>query len=43
MHGANYSIFGCTRTRITKVLAIFGVPKKDDVWFRDWRDIFPFL
>ena len=35
--GANRSIFGCTKSRTTKGLAIFGIPKKDDEWHRDWR------
>ena len=30
MPGANCSIFGCTKSRTTKGLAIFGIPKKDD-------------
>ena len=38
MPGANCSIFGCTKSRITKGLAIFGIPKKDDEWDRDWRE-----
>ena len=29
MPGVNYSIFGCTKSRATKGLAIFGIPKKD--------------
>ena len=28
MHEANCYIFGCTKTRTAKGLAIFGVPKK---------------
>ena len=36
--GANRSIFGCTKSRTTKGLAIFGIPKKDDEWHRDWRE-----
>ena len=38
MPGANCSIFGCTKSRTTKGLAIFGIPKKDDEWHRDWRE-----
>ena len=30
MSRANFSIFGCAKSRTTKGLAIFGVPKKDD-------------
>ena len=37
MPRANYSIFGCTKSRTTKGLAIFRIPKKDDEWHRDWR------
>ena len=32
MPGANCSIFGCTKSRTTKGLAIFGIPEKDDEW-----------
>ena len=35
MPGANCSIFGCTKSRTTKGLAIFGIPKKDDEWNRN--------
>ena len=38
MPRANCSIFGCTKSRLTKGLAIFGIPKKDDEWTRDWRE-----
>ena len=38
MPGANCSIFGCTKSRTTKGLAIFGIPKKDDEWHRYWRE-----
>ena len=38
MPGANCSIFGCTKSRRTKGLAIFGIPKKDDEWHRDWTE-----
>ena len=38
MTGANCSIFGCIKSRTTKGLAIFGIPKKDDEWHRDWRE-----
>ena len=38
MPGANCSIFGCIKSRTTKGLAIFGIPKKDDEWHRDWRE-----
>ena len=38
MSGANCSIFGCTKSRTTKGLAIFSIPKKDDEWHRDWRE-----
>ena len=38
MSGASCSIFRCTKSRITKGLAIFGIPKKDDEWHRDWRE-----
>ena len=36
MPGANCSIFGCTKSRTTKELAIFSILKKDDEWHRDW-------
>ena len=29
--------FGCTKSRTTKRLAIFGIPKKGDEWDRDWK------
>ena len=35
---ANCSLFGCTKSRTTKGLTIFGIPKKDDEWHRDWRE-----
>ena len=38
MPGENYSIFGCTKSRTTKGLPIFSIPKKDDEWHRDWRE-----
>ena len=38
MPGENCSIFGCTKSRTTKGLAIFGIPKKYDEWHRDWRE-----
>ena len=38
MPEANRSIFGCTKSRTTKGVAIFGIPKKDDEWHRDWRE-----
>ena len=38
MPGANCSIFGCTKSRTTKGLTIFGIPKKNDEWHRDWRE-----
>ena len=38
MPGVNCSIFGCTKSRATKGLAIFGIPKKDDEWHRVWRE-----
>ena len=38
MPGANCSIFGCTKSRTTKGLAIFGIPKKDDEWYRGGRE-----
>ena len=38
MPGANCSIFGCTKSRTTKGLAIFDIPKKDDELHRDWRE-----
>ena len=38
MPGAICSIIGCTKSRTTKGLAIFGIPKKDDEWHRDWRE-----
>ena len=38
MPGANCSIFGCTKSRTTKGLAIFSIPKKDYEWHRDWRE-----
>ena len=38
MPGANCSIFGYTKSRSTKGLAEFGIPKKDDEWHRDWRE-----
>ena len=38
MPRANCSIFGCTKSRLTKGLAIFGIPKKDDEWTRGWRE-----
>ena len=38
MPGANCSIFGCTKSRTTKGLAIFGIPKKDDEWHRDCKE-----
>ena len=38
MPGANCSIFGWTKSRTTKGLAIFGIPKKDDEWHRDCRE-----
>ena len=38
MPGANCSIFGWTKSRTTKGLAIFGIPKKDDKWHRDRRE-----
>ena len=37
MPEATCSIFGCTKSRTIKGLAIFGIPKKDDGWHRDWR------
>ena len=38
MPGANCSIFGCTKSRTTKGLAIFDIPKNDDEWHRDCRE-----
>ena len=38
MPEANCSIFGCTKSRTTKGLAIFSIPKKDYEWHRDWRE-----
>ena len=38
MPGANCSIFECTKSKTTKGLAIFGIPKKDDELHRDWRE-----
>ena len=38
MPRANCSIFGCTKSRTSKGLAILGIPKKDDEWHRDWRE-----
>ena len=35
MPGANYSMFGCAKSRTTIGLAIFGIPKKDHEWPRD--------
>ena len=31
-------MFGCTKSRTTKGLAIFGIPKKGDGWHRDRRE-----
>ena len=33
-------MFGYTKSRTTKGIAIFGIPKKDDEWHRDWREKF---
>ena len=38
MPGANYSISECTKSRTTKGLAIFDIPKKNDEWHRDRRE-----
>ena len=38
MPGANYSMFGCAKSRTTIGLAIFGIPKKDHEWPRDRRE-----
>ena len=38
MPGANCSIFGCAKSRTTKGLALFVIPKKGDEWHRDWRE-----
>ena len=38
MPGANCSVIGCTKSRTTKGLAVFGIPKKDDEWHRDGRE-----
>ena len=38
MPGLNCSIFGCTKSRTTEGLVIFDIPKKDDEWYRDWRE-----
>ena len=38
MPEANCCIFGSTKSRTTKGLAVFDIPKKDDEWHRDWRE-----
>ena len=38
MPGANCFIFGCAKSRTTKGLALFVIPKKGDEWHRDWRE-----
>ena len=38
MPGANCSVFRYTKSRTTKGSAIFGIPKKDDEWHRDWTE-----
>ena len=37
MPGANCSIFGCTTSRYTSGVAIFGLPRGDDTYNVDWR------
>ena len=32
------SIFGYTKSKVTKGLAIFGISKKEDEWTRDWTE-----
>ena len=37
MPGANCSVFGCTTSRYSKGIAIFGVPGGDDEFNKNWR------